>query len=62
MDLVSIVCRRRHYSPRTEGSYKYCIREFIYSHDKRHSGTQTALEVEAFLNHLVLERRVSAST
>ncbi len=26
MDLVSIVCWRRHYSPRTEDSYKYWIR------------------------------------
>ena len=25
-DLVSIVCRRRHYSPRTKDSYKYWIR------------------------------------
>lgn len=29
MDLVFIGCRRHHYSPRTDDSYKYWIRQFI---------------------------------
>ena len=35
LDLVSVVFRRRDYSPRTEDSYKYWIREYIHFHDKR---------------------------
>jgi site-specific recombinase XerD len=62
LDLVSIICRRRHYSPRTEDSYKYRIRQYIYFHDKRHPDTLGAVEVEAFLNHLPHARRLSAST
>jgi integron integrase len=62
LDQVSIVCRRRHFSPRTEDSYCYWIRQFIYFSDKRHPNTLGGIEVEAFLNHLAAERRVSAST
>ncbi|NWG86128.1 MAG: integron integrase [Hydrogenophilaceae bacterium] len=62
MDLVSIVCRRRHFSPRTEESYRYWIKQFIYFHEKQHPNTLGAPEVESFLNHLAAERRVSAST
>lgn len=62
MDQVSIICRRRHFSPRTEVSYKYWIRQFIYFNDKRHPNSLGGAEVEAFLNHLAVDRRVSAST
>lgn len=62
MDQISTVCRRRHFSPRTEDSYRYWIRHFIYFHGKQHPATLGAMEVEAFLNHLAVERRVSAST
>jgi site-specific recombinase XerD len=62
MDLVATLCRRRHYSPRTEESYRYWIRQYIYFHDKCHPGALGAQEVEAFLNHLATVRQVSAST
>ena len=62
MDQVSIVCRRRHLSPRTEDSYRYWIRQFIYFNDKRHPDTLGGAEVEAFLNHLAVNRHVAAST
>lgn len=62
MDLVSAVCRRRHFSPRTEDSYRYWIRQYILFHDREHPGCLGGLEVESFLNHLATERRVAAST
>ena len=62
MDQVSIVCRRRHLSPRTEDGYRYWIRQYIYFNDKQHPNTLGGAEVEAFLNHLAVERRVAAST
>lgn len=62
MELVSIVCRRRHYSPRTEESYRYWIRQYIFFHDKQHPDTLGATDVEIFLNHLASHRRVAAST
>jgi len=62
MDLVATLCRRRHYSPRTEESYRYWIRHYIHFHDKCHPGALGAQEVEAFLNHLATVRQVSAST
>ncbi|MDH2915713.1 MAG: phage integrase N-terminal SAM-like domain-containing protein [Gallionella sp.] len=62
LEQVSIVCRRRHFSPRTEDSYRYWIRQFIYFHNKRHPNTMEGPEVEAFLNHLATEKRLSASS
>lgn len=62
MDQVSIVCRRRHFSPRTEDSYRYWIRQFIYFNGKRHPNTLGGAEVEAYLNHLAVVRHVAAST
>ena len=62
MDQVSIVCRRRHFSPRTEDSYRYWIRQFIYFNGKRHPNTLGGTEVEAYLNHLAVVRHVAAST
>jgi hypothetical protein len=52
MDLVSIVCRRRRYGPRTEDSYKLWIRQFIYCYAERHSGILAAPDIEVFLNPL----------
>ena len=47
LDQVSIVCRRRHLSPRTEDSYRYWVRQFIYYQEKRHPNTMGGPEVEA---------------
>lgn len=59
---MSIVCRRRHFSHRTEESYRYWIRQLILFHGKRHPRDMASPEVAAFLNHLATQRRVSAST
>jgi integron integrase len=52
----------RRYSKRTIKSYLYWIRYFILFHDKRHPEAMGALEVEQFLTHLAVTRKVSAAT
>jgi site-specific recombinase XerD len=51
-----------HYSLRTEDAYVDWVRRFILFHGKRHPVEMGKLEVQAFLTHLAVERRVSAST
>lgn len=62
LDQVRENLRRRHYSIRTEEAYVAWIRRFILYHGKRHPQTMGAPEVEAFLSHLAVNRRVAAST
>ncbi len=54
--------RTRHYSIRTETAYVDWVRRFILFHGKRHPQEMGAVEVEAFLTHLAVQRQVSAST
>lgn len=54
--------RARHYSIRTETAYIDWVRRFILFHGKRHPQDMGAVEVEAFLSHLAVDRQVSAST
>lgn len=54
--------RAKHYSFRTEESYVGWIRRFILFHHKTHPSQMGAKEVEAFLSHLAVDRKVSAST
>jgi hypothetical protein len=52
----------RRYSKRTVESYLYWIKYFIIFHKKRHPSEMSGLEVEAFLTHIAVERKVAAST
>ncbi len=54
--------RMRHYSPRTEEAYVQWVRRFVRFAGLRHPRELGAVEVTAFLTHLAVERRVSAST
>jgi integron integrase len=54
--------RSRHYSRRTEKSYWFWIRFFIFHSGKRHPADMGAAEVTAFLNWLATERKVAAAT
>jgi hypothetical protein len=54
--------RRIHLSPRTEEAYLHWIRAFITFHRGRHPRDLAPDDLVAFLNHLAVERRVSAST
>src|SRR5712691_6416608 len=62
LDRVRTAARTRHYSRRTEEAYVAWSRRFILFHGKRHPTEMGANEVNAFLSHLAVEKRVSAST
>lgn len=62
MDQVSIVCRRRHLSRRTEEAYRFWIRRYILFHNKQHPRDVGAAGITSFVNHLAALRQVSAST
>ncbi|MEW8053228.1 MAG: phage integrase N-terminal SAM-like domain-containing protein, partial [Candidatus Thiodiazotropha sp.] len=47
---------------RTEKSYIHWIRRFVRFHNRRHPKELGKQEIEAFLTHLAVDRKVSAST
>ncbi len=61
-DQLHAALRARFYSRRTEKTYWYWTKYFIYFHDKRHPAEMGAEEVTAFLNWLATERKVAAAT
>ena len=54
--------RLRHMSAQTEKAYVHWVRQFILFRDKRHPKEMAEAEVTAFLTHLAVRRKVSAST
>jgi integron integrase len=62
LDRVRTAIRARRYSLRTEEAYVGWIRRFILFHDKRHPMEMAEPEINAFLEHLANDARVSAST
>lgn len=62
MERVQNKIRFKQYSLRTERTYMEWIRRFILFHNKRHPDQMGAPEVEIFLTHLAVNRKVSAST
>ena len=62
LDQVRTRIRLRHFSMRTEQAYIYWIKRFILFHNKRHPREMGEKEVEAFLSHLAVIGKVSAST
>lgn len=61
-DQLREALRRRHYSYRTEQAYLHWMRRFVLFHGKRHPLEMAEPQIAAFLTHLAVERRVSAST
>ncbi len=61
-DQVRDALRRKHYSIRTEQAYVAWITRFILFHHKRHPQEMGAPEIEAFLTHLAVQKKVAAST
>jgi hypothetical protein len=53
--------RTLHYSYRTEQQYLSWIERIIVCHGKRQPSGMTLAEVEEFLSHLAVDRKVSAS-
>ncbi|ASC69404.1 Integrase/recombinase [Halomicronema hongdechloris C2206] len=62
LDQVRDQIRLKHYSYRTEQTYVYWIRRYILFHQKRHPAEMGEAELEAFLTHLAVVGKVSAST
>jgi integron integrase len=62
MDLVSAAIRTKHYSYRTEQTYKDWIKRYILYHGKRHPKDMGMPEIQAFITHLAVEKNVAAST
>lgn len=62
LDQVRFSIRAKHYSIRTEEAYVDWIRRFIVFHDKRHPSDMGAFEIQTYLNHLAIDRKVAAST
>ena len=62
LDRLRHALRVRHYSIRTEQAYVDWVRRFILFHGKRHPVNLGASEVQAFLTHLAVERRVASPT
>ena len=54
--------RTRHLAFRTEKTYLYWIRHFLWFHELKHPRELGAEEVGAFLTSLAVNNRVSAST
>lgn len=62
LDIVRGKIRLKHYSIRTEQAYVDWIKRFIFHFDKMHPKHLGAADVEAFLTHLAVAGKVSAST
>jgi len=54
--------RTRHLALRTEQAYLQWVRRYVNFHGRRHPREMGAPEVEAFLTHLAVGAKVSAST
>lgn len=54
--------QRRKYSPRTEKTYLYWVRQYIYFHNKQHPANLTPEHISQFLSHLTAVKHVSGST
>ena len=66
LDQVTAVMRRKHYALRTEKTYKHWMLDFIRFHRTsdhwRHPTEMAAADVEAYLTHLAVKRKVAAAT
>src|SRR5215210_6632267 len=62
LDQVSDAIRLKHYSYRTEQTYKEWIKRYILFHKKRHPIEMGPAEIQSFLSHLATEKNVAAST
>jgi len=62
LDEVRITLRTNHYSRKTEESYINWIKQFIIFNNKTHPNLLGENEIRNFLNHLAVDKHVSAST
>lgn len=62
LDQMREALRSRHYSRRTEQTYCQWVKRFIFFHKVRHPVEMGGAEINAFLTHLAVKEKVSAST
>jgi len=62
LDQLRKALRSRHYSRRTEQTYCYWVKRYIFFHNVRHPGEMAEPEMNQFLTHLAVKEHVSAST
>lgn len=62
LDITRDKIRFKHYSIKTEKSYVGWIKQFIFFHNKRHPIEMGKAEIEQFLTHLAVNRKVSPTT
>jgi integron integrase len=62
MDEMREALRSRHYSKRTEQAYCLWVKRYIHFHNYRHPAEMTEPHINAFLTHLAVDDKVSAST
>ena len=62
LDIVRDKIRLKHYSISTEKTYVHWIKHYIIFHHKKHPIEMGKGEIEEFLTHLAVERKVSPST
>jgi hypothetical protein len=62
LDRLREALRSRHYSRRTEQTYCQWVKRFIFFHNVRHPAEMAEPEMNAFLTHLAVKEKVSAST
>jgi site-specific recombinase XerD len=62
LEQVKDQIRLKNYSHRTKDSYVQWFHRYILFHNKRHPQEMGVPEIEAFLSHLAVEGKVSAST
>jgi integron integrase len=62
LDQLRHQIRLRHYSYRTEQSYVGWVQRYIRYHELKHPSALGAADVERFLTHLAVDRKVAANT
>ena len=62
LDQLRESLRVRHYARRTEEAYCHWVKRYIYFHGVRHPREMAEPEINAFLTHLAVKGKVSAST
>jgi site-specific recombinase XerD len=62
LDQMKLALRSRHYSRSTEQTYCLWVKRFVQFHNLRHPAQMGEPEINAFLTHLAIKKKVSAST
>jgi len=62
LERLRLELRARHYSRRTEEAYRHWVKRFVMFHKLRHPQDMGESEINAFLSHLAVTEKVSAST